>query len=217
MIYSCLTANVRFDPWLFCIFLRDARSFESRPARAEHSQLHLLCSLMLTLDLLSRSASNKLQTVTTAEKITCRSADCNVKSGGSFCVCVCVYFIRQCLPQDLKPHTVLAEHHQLTLIFFLLSQTPWCPWSRKCNYKLLCTPQACFSERNHGPKTRLPGVLHCTSWGLQSHPEKTKVIFTGATMCDDADVESLLPDRSPSLPSGSQHRSCFQSFEKDTH
>lgn len=91
MIYSCLTANVRFDPWLFCIFLRDARSFESRPARAEHSQLHLLCSLMLTLDLLSRSASNKLQTVTTAEKITCRSADSNVKSGGSFCVCVCVF------------------------------------------------------------------------------------------------------------------------------
>lgn len=51
----------------------------------------------------------------------------------------------------------------------------------------------------------------------QSHPEETKVIFIGAAMYDDADAESQVPDRSPSLPPGSQHRSCFQPFGKDAH
>lgn len=53
MIYSSLTANVRFDPRLLCILLSEAQAlyshFESRPACVEKSQLHLLCCLTLTV------------------------------------------------------------------------------------------------------------------------------------------------------------------------
>ena len=152
-----------------------------------HTPPYLLCSLMLTV------------------LIYCHNP------------CQCVYSLDAVGPKIWK-HAQYTQHIiTLALISFLLSQTPWCPWSRKCNYTLLCTPRACFSARIHGPKTRLPGVLHCTSADPQSHPEETKVIFTGATMYDDADGESLLPDRSPSPPPGNQHRSCFQLFGKDTH
>jgi len=48
---------------------------------------------------------------------------------------------------------------------------PLSSWSKTHNYKLLCTLQAFFSGRSHGPKTQLPGAFHHISWDPQSHPE----------------------------------------------
>lgn len=58
---------------------------------------------------------------------------------------------------------------------YLFSQMPLCSWSRRCNCKPLCTPQAFFSEHNHVPKIRLPGAPRHTSWDPRSPSEDRKM------------------------------------------
>ena len=90
----------------------------------------------------------------------------------------------------------------------------WCSWSRSCSCRPWRRHQACSSGHIHNPRTPLPGAAHCTPRGHRSHPEtQTSESATGQVLQWVRKTECCslsIPGRSPCLPQGIQHRTCWR-------
>lgn len=94
---------------------------------------------------------------------------------------------------------------------------PGCVVANFCVHAGLLSQSATMSPRHNSLEHTVthhgtPGVsLRTVTWGfIQWYMQAQQFCISLAVMC-------VVPDRSPSLPPGSQHRSCFQWFGRDRH
>lgn len=95
----------------------------------------------------------------------------------------------------------------------------WCCESRSCSCRPWRRLQVCSFGRSRNPRTPHPAADRCRPQGHQSHPDRTRredgtLAEVFEVYCDHLRKRGQwlkrVPGRSPCLPRGIQHRTCWR-------